>query len=904
MAKKKKVSKPTRKASKKKATRAVGRSARTASAPRTKRKRILERDKPEPVTGVYDPQATSGGTPLYLDVDHGLVQGPDAGQSSRPSKRKLAFVILGVLALLLAIGWCRFFPATLGPKTGSVQLPGLSAPVEVRRDALGVPYIEASNDDDLFLAVGYAMAQDRFWQMVLLKRSAQGRLAEVLGPRLLDYDVYVRTLGLKLAAEQAYPRQPARVKRIMTRFAEGVNHYRTTQRLPIEFSLAGLEPEPWLPSDSLVVFGMMKLDLSANLKEELAFLKLAQALGPEKAALLFPSYPGEDLPVEAARLLRGLDLRPVADDAKKMALLPSVFRQPSFGASNNWAVAPQRTKAGASLLANDTHLKIGVPSAWYIMNLKSPTYRAAGTLVPGIPLVVLGYNGHVSWGATMVQADVQDIFLEKLRGSGNKQEYLHRGVWRPVTWRREVFGIKGKDPTERVIGSTIHGPLLNDAVRAPRLMGYQPEPFTTRLGLAVAWANDHGDRSAQGFLDMADARTLGQARRALANIDTIYLNVVMADRNQVAWQTTGRLPRRGRGRGQLPAPGWTGEYDWRGYLPFSEQPGSYAPKEGYVGTANHRVTTRPAPYHMGSAWAPPERMERLRFLLEQEKSATLETMANMQLDVRSNLALKVKTILSQGQLATEVTVAIAAMPAERQKSARGALEILSKFDGEMKVDSAGAALIAAFYQSISHELLQDELGGADDDLWKTFKAGSSGYGAEQDHLQFRADSPFWDDVRTKDKVEQRPEIVARALAAAFDFCDDQMGSSSRWRWGRLHTYHWQHPIASKAWFLRWHLNRGPYAAAGDGHTLNVSGFTWGSGFETEHIPAMRLLVDYSRPEPAFLITHMGISGNPASANYASMIPLFLEGKQNQLPFAEANIKKQYDSVLVLEPQKK
>ena len=903
MARKKSPKKSPKKSSPRspKKTRSVSRAR--AGDGSIRRRRIPESEKPEPVTGVYDPGAVSSGAPLYLDRDTGLMPGAATATSPRVSgigwKVPAAF---GAAVALVLLGLCMWIPhRTLGPRSGQLGLPGLTGAASIRRDRLGVPFIEATNEDDLFYAVGFSMAQDRLWQMELLKRTAQGRLAEAFGPKLLDFDIYVRTIGLRLAADESYATLPARYRRVLERFSAGVNAYRESYPQPIEFTLARFSPERWSPSDSLAVFAVMKLDLSTNLREELAFLKLAQVLGPEKAALLFPSYPGEAPPVAAARRLRGLDLTSVAPQKQAFRLMRGILGDSTMGASNNWALSPSRTRGNASILANDTHLGISIPSAWMLLNLKCPTYRAAGVAVPGVPLVALGYNGNIAWGATMVMADTQDLFLEQMRESGQSREYFDRGRWRPVTRRRETFLVKGEASVERFVESTRHGPLLNDVIHGQRVLPYQPVPFSLKLGVALRWSNADGDRSAVGFYEMGRARTLGEARRALSFIDSIYLNVVMADRSNIAYQTTGRLPRRRAGRGDLPVPGWTAAFDWDGYLPFGEQPHRMNPPEGFLGTANHRVSVRPPPYHISSAWAGPERMERIRALLQNERSGTLEGTQRMQMDVVSHMALKVRRLLTEGSIAAEVRAAAVGMEEADRKRLADALALIASFDGQMKSDSAAAALFGTFYHLLTRELLQDELGPEDGELWAAFHSGAIGYGAVEDHLFFQKDSVFWDDTRTKEKMETRAEIVARSLVRAVESCEDQMGNQKKWQWGRLHRYEWRHNLTARAPFLAPYLNRGPIAASGDLHTLNITGFKWGQGPGITLIPAMRFVVDFSQADPAFLITHAGQSGNPASPAYDSMLPLFVAGKQHPLPFVQANMDQQYTEVLRLIP---
>ncbi|RMG69878.1 MAG: penicillin acylase family protein, partial [Bacteroidetes bacterium] len=333
-----------------------------------------------------------------------------------------------------------------------------------------------------FYATGYATAQDRLWQMTMIKMAASGRLAEILGRDLVPLDRYLRAVGLARYARQSYQRMAPKEKRILQRFAEGGNACVRSHKLPIEFVLAGFDPEPWKPEDCMIAFAMANYQLAANLREELSFLKVASRIGPTKAALLYPIYPDEPLPIDLASKLSVIDpgrldrrnSRQLSKTASGLLdiqqSLVSLIEPGRAGdpetvpASNNWALAGSRTKGGKSIVANDTHLGISLPSFWDIMHLKAPGYEAAGVMIPGVPIVGLGFNGHIAWGATMMMADSQDLFLEKLRTKDGRQEYLYKGRWLPVKTRTETIAIKGAaKPENFTIQFTKHGPLLNDA---------------------------------------------------------------------------------------------------------------------------------------------------------------------------------------------------------------------------------------------------------------------------------------------------------------------------------------------------------------------------------------------------------------------------------------------------------
>jgi len=585
--------------------------------------------------------------------------------------RQRIFPVLAALIFLTA-GGCALlqprFQRSVPAVDGTVRLPGLKGEASIRRDALGVPFIQASNEDDLFYAAGYAQASDRLWQMVIMKMTIQGRLSEITGPDMLPIDIFMRTLNVKSHVAVAMKELDARSKRILSGYARGVNAYiRAHPDLPPEFTLAKHRPEEWKEEDSLYIFAMLNLFLSFNFMEELNYLVISRKTGPRDAAWLFPVYPDEPPPFEETAKLDSLPQKELIKLLAGWTALRDRLRDRvpmNVPASNNWAVAPRKTRAGKTLLANDTHLVLAIPCPWLAMHLKCPTYQAAGVAVPGIPIVTLGYNGKIAWGATMVTADSQDIFIEKLKTADGGLRYLYRGEWLPVDERTEVIKIKGKDDYPLKVRTTRHGTLMNEALeKMPRKaeLPVQPAPFSSSYGIALRWAMDGIGTTMNGFDGLSRSTTMDGARRAMAGIKSIYLNIVYGDANNIGWQVTGAVPVRKKGRGLLPSPGWDGEYDWTGFLPFEKLPYAVNPPEGDLATANNRTVEKNFPHTISATWYHPDRADRLREALGPMKKAGLEDMEKLQADRRSLMAVKVQRLLFDGPLSKDIAAAVASL---------------------------------------------------------------------------------------------------------------------------------------------------------------------------------------------------------------------------------------------------
>ncbi len=801
---------------------------------------------------------------------------------------------------------------SVDPVQGEVKLAGLGQPASIRRDRLGIPLIEARSMEDLALAVGYAMASDRLWQMTVMKMAARGRMAEILGQEALATDVLMRTVGIERFAERSYRELSPEEKRYLGRFADGVNAYLESHaHLPFELELLRYRPEPWQPVDCLCVYGLLNYTLSANLPEELSFLLFAQKLGTKRAAYLFPSHPDEPLPFVEAAKLDGVELGGGGGDPRAALLATERLRGliGTFGpASNNWAFSGSRTRSGKSIVANDTHLYLTFPSAWMIMHLKAPGYEAAGVMLPGVPVITLGFNGRLAWGATMVTADSQDVFVEKLQRRGDRVCFRYREQCRPLQERQERFSVRGGSEVVKTVRSTAHGPLLEQALGGfeamPRVPAIPLRP-TGQHGLALRWSMADGERGLRGFLAMGRARDMEQARQALALIDSIYLNILYGDAQSIGWQVTGRIPLRKRGTGHLPSPGWDGAYDWQGYLPFAQKPHVIDPADGFLATANNRTTDASSAHYLSHSWVGPERIERIRQLAEGKRELTVDEVRRMFADTFSLMALGTQRLLFESGLAAEVERIIESWKeGAKARRVRSALRFLhpERFDCDMDAGAAGAALMGAFHHAFTRRVFLDELGPDDGVEWQAFTAMvMDSYAAPEDHLLVREQSPFFDDVTTAEK-EGKAEMVALALADAWELCRRRLGSDPReWKWGRLHAYRWTHPFTEMFPRLLGFLSRGPEPAGGDLHTVNVAGYHWGRDFDALFVPAMRMVVDFGLPEPAFLITHGGQSGNPASAHYDDMIEPWIAVRNHPLPFRPENLSKQYDRELRLRP---
>ena len=839
---------------------------------------------------------------------------------------KIILKVCGVVALCLLLGSCatlidRHFKGKLDPSQGNITIEGLKDEVTVRRDVYGIPFVEAKNMEDMAMAVGYVHASDRLAQMIGMKMISEGRLAEMAGPAVLDLDIYMRTMNLKGAAETLCKNVKPENLRLLEFYSKGVNAYleQHKDKLPPGIALAGYKPEAWKPIDSVKIFALVNFGLSFNLQEEVAALNIAQAVGAEKTAWLLPIYPDEPIAFDEAAKLKGVDLKKAAASVAGITglqpLLSSVGLS-GFAASNNWAISRERTKNGASILCNDMHLPLSMPSMWNMIHIRCGAYDVAGMSLAGAPIVVAGYNGHIAWGMTMVMDDNQDLFLEQLKDVNGKLHYLYKGEWLPVTERKEVFNIKGKSPITLTFYDTVHGPLMNEALKKEPIHVIQAKSIDLPYGVALSrTVTTADDDSMNAFFQLSFANSVDEAIPIIKRIRSIPLNMVFADKDNIAWQVIGNYPVRAKGCGLMPSPGWTGEYDWTGLLNTNVLPNIKNPPAGFIGTANHRTVPKDYPYILSSSWYWPERAERIIQMASATDKHTTQTNMDMQLDTYSLFVPKLKEVILKGTLAGEIIKEIGSWKDEKRIArARLALAMLQDFYGDMKADSKEAALVGVFLNCVTKNIFLDELGPVDSRAWKSFLiVNNESYNATCDHLLVRGDeSPFWDDINTPEK-ETKAQIIARSLADAVTFLESTLDNDTgKWSWGALHTYTWETDTSQMAphfGFVErtalnslWsYFNRGPYPAAGDIFTLNVSMYMMGKDFNTWLIPSMRMIIDFSQEEPMLAVNSSGQSDNPSSPHYDDGIKAWRDGKYIPFPFKDAAVKEQYKDVLKLSP---
>ncbi|WP_456414356.1 penicillin acylase family protein [Oceanithermus profundus] len=741
-----------------------------------------------------------------------------------------------VLVLLLAVGGYYYLKnATLPQTNGRLVTPGLSAPVEILRDANGIVHVKAANEHDLFFGQAVAHAQERLWQMEFQRRIGAGRLAEVLGEAAVPTDKFLRTLGVYRAAEQAYENLPDDLKAIVDAYVDGVNAYLATNPpLPLEFKLLGFEPEPWTPADVLVWQKMMSYDLSGNYEEELQrYRLLARGLSKARIEALIPGYPAA-APTIVRRVPERLRPRPAPETAPTPApqgaawveeLLALARTLPSsLEASNNWVVGPERSTTGKPLLANDPHLGLSAPSIWMLMELEAPTYRATGATFPGLPTIVIGKNERIAWGVTNHAADVQDLYvLEEAEGG-----YRYRGEVRPYRLRRETIAVKDADPVVLEVRETVYGPVISDVVGAPE-----------GQALALRWVSlEPSDETMAAFYGIGKATNWEEFTAALLRLKAPSQNFVYADvEGNIGYLAPGKIPVRKPGHsGKYPVPG-TGEWDWVGFVPAEALPRAYNPPEGYIVTANNRSTPEGWPYTFTHDWAPGFRAARIEQLIRAKPKLSPEDFARIQGDEVSLMARSFRPVLER-------------LRPQSERAAEWHRKLLA-WDANETASSTEATVFQAWYAELAR-LPEAEVGQA--------------YWNEPLYLKralLEGDPAC--DARGVSCLDFAAQALERALARL-----DALGGIVPW--GQLHPAVFDHGVMTHQPQLRRFFDR-EIAHGGDRFTVNMGAYDFAT-FRMNHGPSYREIVALGLPEQSYWIHPMGQSGNVLSRHYADLLPLW------------------------------
>jgi penicillin amidase len=807
--------------------------------------------------------------------------------------RYAAATLLLLVGLVMLAGWW-VVRRSLPDLDGAVTLPELQHEVQVDRDTWGVPRIRASSLEDLVTAQGYVMAQDRLWQMDLLRRVAAGEISEILGPVALDLDRENRTLGLRQAAARAADGLAPEEKNLVEAYARGVNRYIEDHRnrLPFEFTLLRYTPRPWTPTDTFLISAYMAKSLTSTWKQELNRAKLTEMAGPERAKDLYvidspldhyivngPSSKSAD-PVAAANSNHSpsaaLPVAPSAEDTQvwreAQAFLAQFDEDVSYAVgSNNWVVSGAHTASGKPLLANDPHLGLGVPCIWYMIHLEAPGLDTKGFDLPGSPLLIIGHNQRIAWGFTNDGADVQDLYAETFHPA-NPLEYRAHGSWVPALVRHEVIHVKGRADEALDVVVTRHGPV----VRREGNVGY-----------ALRWTATEPGGLDFGYTMLCRAHNWNEFRDAMRHIPGPAQNTVYADVDgNIGFIVGARIPIRKRGDGAIPVPGDTDDYEWTGYVPFDDLPQVLNPPEGVIATANARTIGPKYPYFVTERWAGPYRTARIYELLDDGRDLRPADFNAIQNDIVS----LPDHFLIQQLLAT----AQKKQPADPRT--RELIGRLASWNAQMRSDSIEASFVEqtrhTLFRNLLEPIVDEHIAGYE---WWDFSA--------QYESVWLRDKVFLENVLRERPSRWLPknyasfdDLLLASAGQAVAQLEKQTKSAaiSQWTWGRINFLLLPHPLG-RTGLLRSLLSIGPMDQSGSVDTVKAMGHG--------HGPSMRFVADLSDFDRSLMELTTGESGQYGSPYYRDQFSAWYEGRSLPETFSDAAETRAHVHHLLLAPAK-
>jgi penicillin amidase len=833
---------------------------------------------------------------------------------SRPARYFLYTII--ILALLLiglrGVGWWIFHRG-LPQLYGTHSIAELKNEVSVLRDAKGVPHIRAQSREDLFTAQGYVMAQDRLWQMDLVRRAASGRLSEIIGPQTLEIDRSFRRLGLSEAADREVSLLDADERAVLDAFARGVNRYISEKHpLPVEFTLLRYDPEPWRPADTLLIIGYMYQSLTSSWRWDLNRLEVSARIGKQRASFLYdPTSPYDHPIVGAPTALAKISTPPVPGNAPNANPLgdasPAIFNatipdsvptqtsddsssalwgfaqdtlfefdeqvRAAFG-SNNWVVDGSHTASGKPLLANDTHLPLSTPSIWYIVQLSAPGWNAEGFTLPGVPGIVIGHNDKIAWGFTNDGADVQDLFAEKFNPA-NPLEYRVNGQWVAAQNRKEIINVKGKAPETLDVIVTRHGPVMSQQ---------------GNTGYSLKWTATEPGGLAHSYFGMQFAHNWKEFRESLRDAAGPGQNIVYADvEGHIGFIVAAKIPVRKCAAfpppdsplpadtlcGAAPMPGDTDAFAWNGYIPFDELPQVLDPPGGIIATANAQVAGPAYPHFMTATWMTPWRVDRIFTLLgEPGKKFTPQDFNAIQNDIVAELDLMV---------AKELVKAAANAKPKDDRTAK-LIQMLASWGGQMTSNSVEATFVEqterAIGRNLFHPFMADSL-----PVYPRGEVFLERVLRERPAMWLPQDFRNYDDFL----------IASADLAVAELTTSMRQSDISTWTWGKRNALFMAHALGQTG-FLARIFSVGPIEQSGSTGCIKAMGPTYG--------PSMRMVADVSDWDHSLMEITTGESGQVSSDNYQDQFPEWFAGRGMPSQFSDAAVQRATTHTLRLLPGNK
>jgi penicillin amidase len=778
-------------------------------------------------------------------------------------------ILAGVLILIVLVLFAGYFLLTsiknvaIPDYNKSVQISGLTAEVTILRDTFGIPHIFAENEKDLYRAVGFAMAQDRLWQMDLLRRVTQGRLSEILGNKMVETDLLMRALRIQEKSEKILAGSSPEIVVALEAFAEGVNEYIRFNSLPPEFKILSYHPEFWQPVHSVNLIGYMSWDLTSGWGTEFLLNQLKAVVSEEQLMDLIPDMKNHKTAIY--RDFHSPEIKIGETILSASTNLENLGAQ-IFSGSNNWAVSGKKSKTGKPLLANDMHLGLMSPGIWYqIHQHVEGKLNVTGLAVPGQPFVIAGHNDSIAWGMTNVMVDDIDFYAEKL--SKDSTQYLLDGEWKDLLKKAEIIKTKEGEEIETTLRFTHRGPIINDFRKG------------AEIPVSIRWLGNEMSNEIRTVFLLNRANNWTDFRDAVKTFISVSQNIVYADvTGNIGLQCSAGVPIRA-GNGIEIYPGDSSKYDWIGLVPFDELPFEFNPERGYVSSANNKTVPDDYPHYISHWFATSDRIDRIREMLEEKQLLGTEDFEAMHRDVKSKKAEEY----------TPVFVAAIKSESSLNDTEKEALKNLEEWNFELTRESAAASVFEILYRKVCENLIKDDL---TPELFTSLK----GQRMLLENLMLNIlpeKSSGWIDDKNTTETESFDDIVVRSFKETVTDLTAELGKDpEKWNWGKIHTFTIGHPLGVVGLLDKaFKLNKGPFETPGSYHTVMPYSYSYNNLYNVNHGASHRHIFDVSNWDASKTIIPTGTSGIPASKFYLNQTEMYLNNQYHADPFSKTEVEK-------------
>ena len=783
------------------------------------------------------------------------------------------FGALAALAVLVGLGLYFFLSRSLPDYTESFTIPGVQGQLEIVRNTHNVPHIFAEHETDVFFGLGFAHAQDRLWQMQMLRRTAQGRLSEMFGRRTIRTDELMRRLDLYGLARSSVDAQDSQTQAALQSYADGVNAWlrlsndRARGRGAPEFFVFNAEMPLWQPADSLAILKLLSVQLNGQITREVLRARTSLLIPAERLQDLMPDAPGSGM---AAMPDYAALFPQVTPDQQVAALsdpLSPIRTHALAGASNSFAATAERAASDGAILANDPHLGLTAPALMYLARLELDTGGVIGASIPGIPAILSGRSEALGWGITSSYMDDSDVFIEELN-SDDPTQYRTPEGWAEFETRGTIIRVKDEDPVTLTLRWSQNGPVLSGGLYD--LGTITPPGHVASLGWTALEAEDTTMTAAMRLMraqSIEDALAAGELFVAPSQ------NLMLATRERVAMQTIGRMPRRNADhetQGRMPAPGWRTENRWLGTLPYSANPRFLDPESGILGNTNNKILDRPFPLHVSHDWGDTQRIERFLHLMRTRNVHTRDSFIEAQLDTVSPAARLLLPLV-----AADLWFSGEAAPAGTRAHLRQrALRLMADWNGEMNEHLPEPLIYAAWMRVLQTRLIRDELGPLAENFTHVDPIFIERVFRDTDG------AGEWCNIVQSSVRETCTEMAITALDEALLRLTERYGENvESWRWGDAHMATHTHSVLGEVPLVRHFVNIRQSTSGGD-HTL-MRARTSGQEpepFANVHGAVYRGVYDFADPESSVFILSTGQSGHPLSRHYDDLGDLWRRGE--------------------------